>query len=137
MLTFLFAARSTTPPITAGLVLKHFSLEKLISAYQEANAYSSLKVLQGLIIPYCYGVYDIEGQTGVGLLFEKIEGVTLDEALLDMRPELDETYQLYMDCWKTLVRLHDAGFSHGDISGSNVLICSQHNVVFTDFENSR
>jgi hypothetical protein len=112
MLTLLPAARPTTPSPTTGLVLKSFELQNLVAAYSEATAYCALKNLQGLIIPYCYGVYDIDGTDGVGLFLE-----------------------MSLACWEGLLRLHNAGYAHRDVCASNIMISSE-DIVFVDLENS-
>ena len=79
------------------MVLKYSPQESFVSAYFEANAYFSLEVLQGLFIPYCDGVYDIEGKDGIGLLLEKIGGTPLGKCLRDSHIGEDDVYRLFMN----------------------------------------
>jgi hypothetical protein len=130
----LTAARPTTPSPTTGLVLKFFELQNLVAAYSEATAYCALKNLQGLIIPYCYGVYEVHGRDGVGLLLEKIRARTLDETLRDPN-SVEEIRMMFLACWEGLLRLHNAGYAHRDVRASNIMISSEE-VVFIDLENS-
>ncbi|KAA8904608.1 hypothetical protein FN846DRAFT_952283 [Sphaerosporella brunnea] len=127
-------SRPTTPSPTTGLVLKFFELQNLVAAYCEATAYRALKNLQGLIIPYCYGVYQVDGRDGVGLLLEKIQAPTLDETLRDAN-SVEEIRMVFLACWEGLLHLHNAGYAHRDVRASNIMISSSQ-VVFIDFENS-
>jgi hypothetical protein len=63
------------------MVLKSFPFHALADAYQEAAAYGALKSAHGVLIPYCYGAYDVEGKEGIDLLLEKIDGVMLTNHL--------------------------------------------------------
>jgi hypothetical protein len=59
--------------------MKYFSSRDIL---QEATAYSVLKPLHGHVIPFCYGVYDVDGSGGVILLLEELHGTTLLETKL-------------------------------------------------------
>jgi tRNA A-37 threonylcarbamoyl transferase component Bud32 len=115
------------------MVLKNFTPGALVNAYHEASAYASLKSLQGVIIPCCYGAYDVEGREGVGLLLEKVDGYTL-RIHLESNPGLDRCHTMFLLCWHSLERMHAAGRSHGDISADNILFVTDHDVVFIDLE---
>ncbi|KAF8245463.1 hypothetical protein K440DRAFT_646247 [Wilcoxina mikolae CBS 423.85] len=105
-------SRLSTPPPTAGMVLKFYTPDFLVDAYNEANT------------------------IGVGLLLEKVEGDTL-LSCLKSNPGLDRCRTMFLLCWHALEKLHDADRSHGDVTGHNIIFVTENDVVFIDFEYSQ
>ena len=93
--------------------------------------YASLKCEQGHSIPICYGLFDCEEHPGKFLLAERIKGYPVGE--------INETIARIKDMFEAAVRslaqIHAAGFSHGDISASNIIYSTELQVaVFVDLE---
>jgi tRNA A-37 threonylcarbamoyl transferase component Bud32 len=64
-----------------------------------------------------YGVYDVHGRDGVGLLLEKIGGSTLEETLSDVNTQ-QGIFKVFMDCWWALERFHEAAYAHRDTASN-------------------
>ncbi|KAA8910902.1 hypothetical protein FN846DRAFT_937405 [Sphaerosporella brunnea] len=130
--------RFSTPPPTKDLMLKYFNSREVLMAYQEATAYAELKSLQGYRIPFCYGVYDVDGQDGVILLFEEIQGCTLLETLEKLSADnYDEFKKIYRECWECMQLIHECGYAHRDIKGDHIMMLGNGEAVFIGLKNTR
>jgi serine/threonine protein kinase len=106
--------------------------------YHEATAYAELKSLQGYRIPFCYGIYDVDGRDGVMLLFEEIQGCTLLETLEKLSADsYDEFKKIFRECWDCMQQIHECGYAHRDIKGDNIMLLGNGQAVFIDLENTR
>lgn len=114
--------RPQTPALTSNLVVKVFTVEESIGLLFEATAYSKLFALQGNIIPFCYGVWDIADPPSKALLFERVLAPTLAE-MLD-RPDLAlrEIYAIFTLVVEAVEKLHARGYCHRDINPRNILV---------------
>lgn len=119
------------------MVLKHFPATDLVGALQEATLYAALKQYQGLIIPFCYGIFDIDDIDEIGILLENVHGPTLAEYLANSTIETDQIRILYLDCFYALYRIHSVGYAHRDIRAENIIVHSVGQIVLVDFENSK
>ncbi|KAL0640249.1 hypothetical protein Q9L58_000527 [Maublancomyces gigas] len=127
---------SRRPSATSDLVLKHFPATDLIGVFQETTVYAALKPYQGLMIPFCYGIFDIDDIDEIGILLENVHGLTLAEYLAGSTMETAQIHSLYLDCFNALHRVHSSGYAHRDIRAENIII-SAGQIVLLDFENSK
>lgn len=114
-------------------MLKQFPVVNLVSAFQEAIIYSAMGQYQSFIIPFCYGVFDIDGADGVGILFENVHGPTLAEYLAGSIMGGDQIRNLYLACMYALRCMHDIGYTYRDIRGENIILTSTRQIVLIDF----
>lgn len=89
------------------------------------------------MIPFCYGIFDIDDIDGIGILLENVPGLTLAEYLTNLTIETDQMRSLYLNCFYALHRMHSAGYAHRDIRAENIIVASVEQVVLVDFENSK
>lgn len=89
------------------LIVKFLAPHACVS---ELAAYRTLKALQGIAIPFCYGLYKSSGSSDYVLLLENVPGA----------PE--PSRMLYRDCWATLQRIHTHGIYHGNIQPRNIIV---------------
>jgi serine/threonine protein kinase len=119
-------------------MLKYFNSREVLMAYQEATAYAALKSLQGYRIPFCYGMYDVDGRDGVMLLVEEIQGQTLFETLEKLPADhYDEFQKIFGECWEDMQQLHECGYAHNDIKGDNIMLLENGQAVFLDLEHTK
>lgn len=119
----------TRSPHHSNLVLKHFPATDLVSAFQETTLYTALKPYQDRMIPFCYGIFDIDDIDGIGILLENVPGLTLAEYLANLTIETDQIRSLYLNCFYALHCIHSAGYAHRDIR-LKILSSSQSNRSF-------
>lgn len=69
------------------------------------------------MIPFCYGIFDIDDIDGIaiGILLENVHGLTLAEYLANSTMETAQIHSLYLNCFNALHRMHSAGYAHRDI----------------------
>lgn len=89
------------------------------------------------MIPFCYGIFDIDGIDGIGILLENVHGLTLAEFLANLTIETDQIRSLYLNCFYALHRMHSAGYAHRDVGAENIIVVSVEQVVLVDFEDSK
>jgi serine/threonine protein kinase len=122
--------------------MKFFPDKDLLNAYNEAAAYAALKSVQGNVVPFCYGIYDVNDNSGVVMLLAQIRGITLFEFLQDVHEEgrlgdLDRIKGVFQECWHAMEQLHECGWAHRDLKGENIILLKNGQAVFVDLENAK
>lgn len=113
--------------------MKIFAPNEFGNLYKEAAAYLALKPLQGQTIPYCFGVWKLQGSDRFALLLGFLhEAITLSDWLSE-HPNLPERKAMFELLLQTLQMCHRNNIAHGDISGEDVMV-DRGNVVLVDFE---
>lgn len=112
------------------VVLKRMRAE---NREQRQAAIAHVKALSSSSIPASAAIYGLfVHKRDVWIVEEYIEGITLAEARLESWPPALRLYQAGL-LVAALGRVHNAGWAHGDIKPSNILLTVRGDVRFLDF----
>jgi serine/threonine protein kinase len=112
------------------VVLKRMRAE---NREQRQAAIAHVKALSNATIPASAAIYGLfVHKRDVWIVEEYIEGITLDEARVDSWSDALRFYQAGLLA-AALGAVHNAGWAHGDIKPSNILLTVQGDVLFLDF----
>lgn len=119
----------------ANLTLKIYDSELLLHAYRESMVYDALKPYQGNLIPYCYGMFQVNSnRRGVALLLERVVGVCLEEYLHShCDQESTDIYGHYLRCRQVLALFHANGFAYRGEYGCHFIIAGD-SLVLVGFD---
>ncbi|TLM74411.1 protein kinase domain-containing protein [Microbulbifer harenosus] len=79
-------------------------------------------------------LYDVvEGNDGIALVMEYVDGCSLDRWQKERSPGLPQKLHLLKQICAGLTRAHSAGIIHRDLKAENILVDSGGNIKITDF----
>ncbi|WP_444937189.1 protein kinase domain-containing protein [Microbulbifer sp. JMSA004] len=100
----------------------------------EARFRSEAELLARLNHPNIVRLYDVlEENTGIALVMELVEGVTLKEWLRENSPTLAIKLDLLMQICQGLSKAHSLGIIHRDLKLENILVTNDGVAKITDF----
>jgi serine/threonine protein kinase len=120
--------------VTKELYLGNIVAVKRLFTFSMENFLREITIMKTLRHPYIPLVYGITiTQKSVGIVYEFIEGTTIDKYFHKTKPS-DVTMLIHLiDFAHVLTYLHGVGIIHRDLKPENIMIDSNYNIKVLDF----
>lgn len=121
---------------------------KIVKGYQlvqdevinKRSIYScDIAVLLGKLIPeYVPKAHKFTRPGKVGIIYEKVEGITLSEYITEKKTNYtqENVFKIVENLQKALFAMHKAGYGHFDFHGKNILVKEDYTIILIDFDKS-